>query len=59
MAPELESAMQEYGKVYKSVTYQGAKHAFFNDQKEDRYHPEAAPQAWQETLAWLDQHLRG
>ncbi len=59
MAPELEAAMQEYGKVYKSVTYQGAKHAFFNDQKEDRYHPEAAPQAWQETLAWLDQHLRG
>jgi len=41
------------------VTYQGAKQAFFNDQKENRYHPEAADQAWQETLAWLEQHLRG
>jgi len=59
MAPELKAAMQQYGKVYKSVTYEGAKHAFFNDQKEDRYHPEAVQQAWQETLDWLDQHLRG
>jgi len=41
------------------VTYQGAKQAFFNDQKENRYHPEAADQARQETLAWLEQHLRG
>ena len=59
MAQELEAAMQRYRKEYKSVTYQGAKHAFFNDQKEDRYHPQAAQQAWQETLAWMDQHLRG
>ena len=57
MAPELEAAMQQYGKVYKGVTYEGAKHSFFNDQK-DRYHPQAAQQAWQETLAWLDQYLK-
>ena len=58
MAPELEAAMQQYGKVYKGVTYQGAKHSFFNDQKESRYHPQAAGEAWQETLGWLQQHLK-
>ena len=59
MAPELEAAMQQYGKVYKGVTYQGAKHSFFNDQKENRYHPQAAGEAWQETLGWFQQHLKG
>ena len=59
MAPELEAAMQQYGKVYKGVTYQGAKHSFFNDTKESRYHPQAAGEAWQETLGWLQQHLSG
>ena len=58
MAPELEAAMQQYGKVYKGVTYEGAKHSFFNDQKENRYHPQAAA-AWQETLGWFQQHLNG
>ena len=58
MAPELESAMLRYGKVYKGVTYEGAKHSFFNDQKENRYHPQAAAAAWQETLGWLQQHLK-
>jgi carboxymethylenebutenolidase len=58
MAPELEAAMQQYGKVYKGVTYQGAQHSFFNDQKENRYHPQAAGEAWQETLGWLQQHLK-
>ena len=57
MAPELEAAMKQYGKVYKGITYEGAKHSFFNDQK-DRYHPQAAKQAWEETLAWLDQYLK-
>ena len=59
MAPELEAAMREHGKVYKSVTYEETKHAFFNHQKENRYHPETAKHAWQETLAWLNQHLKG
>ncbi len=59
MAPELEAAMQQYGKVYKGVTYEGAKHSFFNDQKENRYHPQAAGEAWQETLGWFQQHLKG
>ena len=59
MAPELEAAMQQYGKVYKGVTYEGAKHSFFNDQKENRYDPQAAGQAWQETLSWFKQHLDG
>ena len=57
MAPDLEAAMKKHGKVYKSVTYPGAGHAFFNDTKR-RYHPEAAQEAWKETLAWFDQHLK-
>ena len=59
MATELEAAMQQYGKVYRGVTYEGAKHAFFNDQKENRYHAQAAGEAWQETLGWFQQHLKG
>ena len=58
MAPELKAAMQQYGKVYKGVTYEGAKHSFFNDQKENRYHPQAADEAWQETLGWFQQQLK-
>ena len=59
MAPDLEAAMQQYGKVYKGVPTRGAKHSYFNDQKENRYHPQAAAAAWQETLGWFEQHLEG
>ena len=55
--PELEAALQRNGKEYRVITYPGANHAFFNDTGQ-RYHQEAATAAWQEALAWFDEHLR-
>jgi carboxymethylenebutenolidase len=54
--PELEAALMAHQKEHKFITYPGADHAFFNDTGE-RYNPQAASQAWMETLAWFDQHL--
>jgi carboxymethylenebutenolidase len=54
--PDLEAALMEHQKQYEFITYPGADHAFFNDTGE-RYHPEAAEQAWTETLSWFGQHL--
>lgn len=55
--PDLESALKREGKEYKFKTYAGAGHAFFNDTG-GRYNPQAAGEAWQETLGWFDQYLR-
>jgi carboxymethylenebutenolidase len=54
--PELEAALMEHQKEHEFITYPGADHGFFNDTGE-RYNPQAASQAWMETLAWFDQHL--
>ncbi|GIV80093.1 dienelactone hydrolase family protein [Litorilinea aerophila] len=37
--------------------YEGAQHAFFNDTRASSYHPEAAADAWEKTLAWFRSHL--
>ena len=55
--PDLEAALQEHGKTHRVISYPGARHAFFNDTGQ-RYHQEASAAAWQETLAWFDQHLK-
>ena len=34
-----------------------AQHAFFNDTRPQAYHPEAAQDAWEKTLAWFRRHL--
>jgi len=54
--PDLEAALMEHQKEYEFITYPGADHAFFNDTAQ-RFHPEAASQAWVETLRWLERHL--
>jgi len=38
--------------------YEGAKHAFFNDDKADRYHKKAAQLAWKRTVAFLTEKLK-
>jgi carboxymethylenebutenolidase len=55
--PAIEQAMMENGKIYDKVIYQGADHAFHNDTG-SRYHPEAARDAWEKTLAWFEQYVR-
>ena len=55
--PDLEAALKREGKTYKFNTYADSGHAFFNDTGR-RYNPQAAGEAWQETLGWFEQYLR-
>lgn len=50
--PEVAEALKKAGKSFEYKIYAGAGHAFFNDTGE-RYHAEAARDAWQRTLAFL------
>lgn len=54
---EISEAMEVNAKVFEKIIYTGAQHAFHNDSNPDRYNPEAARQAWEETLKWLRQWL--
>ncbi len=54
---EIVAAMEQNNKVFEKIIYPGAEHAFHNDTNPDRYHPEAAAQAWQRALAWLRRWL--
>lgn len=45
-------------KTGEVVIYPNAPHAFFNDTRRDVYRADAARDAWQRTLAFLDTHLR-
>jgi len=56
--PETEAAMKKYNKSYEYKIYPGAEHAFFHDQRPDRYHPEAAKEAWSRTLEFFKKHLQ-
>lgn len=50
---EITEAMAKANKPFEKIIYPGAQHAFHNDANPDRYHPEAAKQAWQRTIEWL------
>ena len=56
--PETEAAMKKYNKSYEYKIYPGAEHAFFHDQRPDRYHSEAAKEAWSRTLEFFKKHLQ-
>ena len=56
--PQTEAAMKKYNKSYEYKIYPGAQHAFFHDLRPDRYHPEAAKEAWSRTLAFFKKHLQ-
>ena len=55
--PTIEEAMRQNNKTYEKMIYEGADHAFHNDTG-PRYHPEAARDAWERTLAWFEQYVR-
>lgn len=57
--PAAEEAMKKYNKSYTYKIYPGAKHAFNNDTNADRYHPEAAKEAWNRTLEFFKKQLQG
>ena len=57
MLPAIREEMERHGKTFHPVVFEGAGHAFHNDTNPDRYHPEAAREAWRAAVAWLDRWL--
>jgi carboxymethylenebutenolidase len=56
-ARELERRLRELGKHAEIHVYEGADHAFFNEQRPLVYHLTAAQDAWNKTLRFFRQHL--
>lgn len=52
----LRTALKDAPVETKIVRYPDAEHGFHCDVR-DSYHPEAAADAWQQTLAWFEAHL--
>lgn len=57
--PAYEAALKQNSVDYQMYLYDGAKHAFNNDTNPERYNKEAAELAWQRTLAFLNEKLKG
>ena len=55
---EFEQVLNSLGKTAEIHIYEGAGHAFANPSG-DRYVPEAAAAAWEETTQFLQEHLTG
>jgi carboxymethylenebutenolidase len=47
---QLEQQLREMGKQVEVVVYPAARHAFFNDAREEVYKPDAAADAWRRTV---------
>lgn len=55
--PGYEAALKAAGTDYTKYVYDGAQHAFHNDDNPDRHHPEASKQAWGRTMDFLKESL--
>ena len=56
--PNLEAAMNKYGKSFEYKIYPGAPHAFHNETNPERYRADAAQDAWSKALEFLKKHLQ-
>jgi carboxymethylenebutenolidase len=56
--PATEEAMKKYKKSYSYKIYPGAQHGFHTDTNTERYHPEAAKEAWARTLEFFKTNLQ-
>jgi carboxymethylenebutenolidase len=56
--PELQAAMAANSKDFTAYVYEGAMHAFNNNERPS-YHAEAAKLAWSRTTEFLAKHLKG
>ena len=56
-ADRLVAQLRELGKDVTSYTYEGAGHAFFNEDRPEAHHPESAELLWERTVAFLREHL--
>lgn len=54
---QLVKDIEAAGKSIDYTIFPGCDHAFFNDTRSEVYNPTAAKQAWDKTLAFLDQHM--
>ena len=52
----MHAVFDENGITNHAQIYDGAQHSFFNDTRTS-YNEAAATDAWQQTLAWFEQHL--
>ena len=57
--PAFEEALKKESIDYKIYMYEGANHAFNNDTNAARYHKESAELAWQRTIEFFNQKLKG
>ena len=57
--PSTDEAMRKYHKQYTYKVYPEAQHGFYNETTADRFHPEAAKEAWQKTLDLFEKSLKG
>lgn len=55
--PGVRATMSAAGVAFTAVVYPDAPHAFFNDTNAQRYRPDAAADAWERTLGFLDEKL--
>ena len=53
---DLDAALREAGVTHEIKVYEGTQHAFHNDTGQ-RYNAEQAEVAWNDMLAWFEQHL--
>jgi len=53
----LDVELSVLGKPHEFITYPGAHHAFFNDERPEVYDPLAANNAWQRTTEFLRSNL--
>ena len=53
---QLDADLKKANIVHDIKIYPGAKHSFMNDSS-SAFHPEAAADAWQRTLAFFEEHL--
>ena len=56
--PAYEAALKKTSIDYKIYMYEGAKHAFNDETRADRYNKEAAQLAWQRTISFLKEKLK-
>jgi len=57
--PSTEEAMKKFNKPYNYKIYPGAQHGFYSESNPERYHPEAAKEAWSKTLDLFRKRLHG
>jgi carboxymethylenebutenolidase len=56
--PAYEAALKKANVDFKMYIYEGTKHAFNDDTRDDRYNKEAAQLAWQRTISFLKEKLK-